>query len=184
MTTTLTNLFRGQLLRFTASYPGDAEQMSRFSENFDYLANLDTDYAVPQAVHAFKETESRNPSGVEFMLRPLDNDKLIGFVALFRIEWNNQAARLAIGIGDPDNRGKGYGADALQMILRYGFMELNLHRIGLDVIEYNDRAIRAYMKAGFVEEGRMRASVKRGGTYYDRIIMSVLKDEWQIHNNN
>ncbi len=179
MTYTNHNLFRGQLLRFATMKPDDAEHLARFTEDYDYLRRLDTDYAVPQSTDSISKSGERSHTMIEFMLRTLDHDRLIGFVALHKIEWNNQAALLAIGIGDPDYRGKGYGADALQMILRYAFHELNLNRVGLDVIEYNDSAIRAYTKAGFKEEGRMRSAVLREGKRYDRIIMGILKKEWE-----
>ena len=89
-----------------------------------------------------------------FHLRTLADDTLIGFVALFSIEWNNGVGTMAVGIGNPDYRGKGYGADALFLILRYAFAELNLHRVGLDVISYNSAAIRAYERAGLPKRGR------------------------------
>lgn len=86
---------------------------------------------------------------MEFRLRTPKNDTLIGFVALYSIERNNQCGKTEIGIGDPNFRDKGYRIDALRLILRYGFFELNLHRIRLDVVSYNTRAIRAYQEVGF-----------------------------------
>ncbi|MGG1658290.1 GNAT family N-acetyltransferase [Brevibacillus sp. NRS-1366] len=183
MTVKNQSLFHGEFLRFTAAYPGDTEHMARFTEDFDYLRRLDTDFAVPSQPSAFAKSSTRSGNSVEFMLRPLENDRLIGFVALFKIEWNNRAAHMAIGIGDPKDRGQGYGADALKMILRYAFHELNLNRVGLDVISYNESAIRAYTKAGFTEEGRMRSSVLRQGKTYDRIMMSILAAEWEALQN-
>jgi RimJ/RimL family protein N-acetyltransferase len=171
-------LFHGKLLRFSAVAPSDSEQLAKFDEDAEYLRRLDTDYAFPKPIEAFNRSGDRSSNEVEFMLRPIDNDRLIGFVALHSIEWNNQACLLAIGIGEPAYRGKGYGTEALNMILRYGFHELNLNRIGLDVIEYNDNAIAMYKKAGFKEEGRMRSAVLRDGNSYDRIIMGILKNEW------
>ena len=82
--------------------------------------------------------------------------------------------RLAIGIGDANNRNKGYSTDALQLILRYGFDELNLNRIGLDVIEYNHKGIRAYEKGLSQLEGRMRLAVYRDGNSYDLLVMGIL----------
>ena len=93
-------------------------------------------------------------------------------------EWNNQCGLLAIGIGEEKFRSKGYGTDALRLILRYAFFELNLNRVGLDVISYNKRAVRAYEKVGFKVEGTMRESVLRDGHKYDRIIMSILRNEY------
>lgn len=66
----------------------------------------------------------------------------------------------------------------MQLILKYAFHELNLFRVGLNVTEYNNQAIRAYEKVGFKVEGSMRAAVLRDGYKYDRIIMGILYDEW------
>ncbi|MXO81399.1 GNAT family N-acetyltransferase, partial [Paenibacillus sp. OT2-17] len=112
-------------------------------------------------------------------LRTLADDVLIGFVAIHGIEWNNRSGQLAIGIGNTDYRGKGFGAEAVGLILRYAFYELNLNRVGLDVIEYNTQAIRTYEKAGFQLEGRVRSAVLRDGNSYDRIMMGILYSEWR-----
>lgn len=149
-----------------------------WSHDANYLRDVDTDFAVPVSAKSFEETNGKMSNSVELRLRTLDDDTLIGFVALFNIEWNNQCAKLAIGIGDGAFRGKGYGTDALRIILRYGFCELNLHRIGLDVISYNKRAIRAYEKVGFQVEGVLREAVLRDGEKYDRVLMSILRSEY------
>jgi RimJ/RimL family protein N-acetyltransferase len=175
------SLFRGKLVRLSAPREEDAEAFSRWSEDARYLRNLDTDYARPVPAREFAErfnAQRGNAQAVEFHLRTLEEDRLIGFVAVHSIEWNNQSALLAIGIGEPDYRGKGYGGDALQLILGYAFRELNLHRLGLDVIANNQPAIRAYEKAGFRREGAMREAVLRDGRRYDRVLMGILRDEW------
>ena len=86
---------------------------------------------------------------------------------------------MAIGIGELKFRGKGYGSDALRLIFRYGFDELNLNRIGLNVISYNARAVRCYTRVGFQVEGSLRESVLRDGQKYDQILMSILRNEYQ-----
>ena len=173
------DLFKGTLIRLTAARDTDAEEMAVWQENSDYLRKLDTDFAAPKSIETLREHELSNGSGtIEFRLRTIQDDKFIGFVALHSIEWNNQACLLAIGIGNPDYLGKGYGTEALNLILRYAFYELNLNRVGLDVISYNLPAIKAYEKAGFLVEGRMRSAVLRDGKQYDRIIMGILREEW------
>ena len=174
-------LFRGNLVRLAAPRPEDAATFARWSEDAEYLRLLDTDPAQPLSAEEFAEREITltGPRNVLFRIRTLAEDKLIGFVALHSIEWNNQAGVLAIGIGDPDYRGKGYGSDALRLILRYAFNELNLYRVGLHVIGYNARAIRAYEKVGFRREGVVRGAILRDGQRYDDIIMGILRDEWQ-----
>jgi RimJ/RimL family protein N-acetyltransferase len=182
MTDSEGNLFRGELIRLVAPAEEDAPVLARWSEDADYLRALDSDYARPVSAHEFATRlapDQSDPNKVEFHLRTLQEDRLIGFVALHSIEWNNGAAMLAIGIGESAYRGKGYGSDALRLILRYAFNELNLHRVGLDVISNNTRAIRAYEGAGFQHEGTMRDAVLRDGSRHDRVLMSILRHEWQ-----
>lgn len=114
----------------------------------------------------------------EFRLRRLEDDALVGFVALFGLEWGNRMAKMAIGIGDARFRGQGYGSEGMRLILNYAFWELNLHRVGLDVITYNHRAIALYEKMGFQEEGRIREAVSRQGQHFDLLLMGILDREW------
>ncbi len=142
---------------------------------------MDSDYARPLSEEEAAlrlNPEEVDPNKVEFHLRTLADDRLIGFVALHSIEWNNGSGILAVGIGETRYRGKGYGTDALRLLLRYAFHELNLFRLGLDVIATNTRAIHAYEKLGFQHEGRMRDAVLRDGRRTDRIVMGILRDEW------
>ena len=169
-------------MRLVAPAEEDAALLSRWTEDADYLRALDSDYARPvstQEIAGRLNPEQRDPNWLEFHLRTLEDDHLIGFVALHSIEWNNGSALLSIGIGEPAYRGKGYGTDALQLILRYAFAELNLHRIGLDVISDNTRAIQAYKKAGFLHEGTLRSAVLRDGRRHDRMLMGILREEWE-----
>lgn len=175
------NLFRGELVRLVAPSERDAPVLARWSEDADYLRAVDSDYARPLSAEEAAlrlNPEDSDPNKVEFHLRTLADDRLIGFVALHSIEWNNGAGLLAVGIGEPEYRGKGYGTDALQLLLRYAFDELNLYRVGLDVIATNTRAIRAYEKLGFQREGLMRGAVLRDGLRIDRVFMGILRDDW------
>lgn len=105
-------------------------------------------------------------------------DRLIGNVGLHRIDRVNRCAWLGIAIGDPEMVSKGLGTEALRLMVEYGFRTQNLHRIELQVHEFNERALAAYQKIGFVEEGRRREAVYSGGKYHDSILLSILKDEW------
>jgi RimJ/RimL family protein N-acetyltransferase len=175
-------LFRGKLVRLAAPTRDDAELFARWSQDPEYLRNSDTDYARPYSAETYIERFNpghEGPNAVVFHLRTLEEDRLIGFVAIHTIEWNNQAGLLSIGIGEPGYRGHGYGADALQLALRYAFDELNLHRVGLDVISNNAQAIRAYERVGFKHEGVQREAVLRDGQRHGRIIMGILREEWK-----
>ena len=97
--------------------------------------------------------------------------------------WSRDTEYHRLGDNDPAYRGHGYGTDAMRVTLRYGFMELNLQRIQLNVYSYNERAIKSYLKAGFVVEGRQRGMLRRDGERWDFVYMSVLRDEWLAMNN-
>ncbi|KFN04579.1 acetyltransferase domain protein [Bacillus clarus] len=177
----INNLFLGNNIKLSAIRAEDAEGMAIWQEDSEYLRNVDTDIAAPQSLHEIQNDEllkGRKSNSISFMLRTIQDDILIGFVAIHSIEWNNRTGLLAIGIGDAKYRGKGYGAEALHLILKYAFYELNLNRVGLDVISYNEAAIALYKKMGFQMEGCMREAVQRDGKSFDRIIMGILRKEW------
>lgn len=105
--------------------------------------------------------------------------KLIGNCGYFNLESRVRSAELGILIGEKDHWGKGFGAEAIQLLLKFGFETLNLNRMYLRVYENNPRAQRTYEKAGFLLEGRQRQAFYADGRYYDVLMMSVLRDEWQ-----
>jgi RimJ/RimL family protein N-acetyltransferase len=178
------NLFVGDLVRLVAPTEADAPILARWTEDSDYLRAMDTDYIRPLSAEQITQSlnpEQPDPNSIVFHMRTLDRDRLIGFVALHSIEWNNGTGMLSIGIGDLNYRSKGYGSDALRLVLRYAFHELNLYRLGLDVTEINTRAIGAYQKVGFQQEGIVRGAVLRDGRRHDLILMGLLREEWERH---
>ena len=104
--------------------------------------------------------------------------KLIGNCSVFGVEWVSRTGELGIMIGDKSAWNRGYGTEVMTLLLRHCFETLNLNRAFLRVYAENARAQRAYEKAGFVEEGRMRQAVFKHGKYEDVVIMSVLRSEW------
>lgn len=105
------------------------------------------------------------------------DDQCIGQCALFNFDSVARTAELGITIGDPAYWGKGYGREAIQLLLTYGFRHHNLNKVHLRVHARNERAVRAYAACGFVEEGRMRQQVWSDGAYDDLICMGVLHNE-------
>ena len=94
------------------------------------------------------------------------------------VDWGNRDAFVGIGIGEREFWGKGYGTDAMELILRYAFAELNLRRVSLTVFEFNQRAVRSYEKAGFRLEGRQRHGMQREGRRWDILFMGIMHEEW------
>jgi RimJ/RimL family protein N-acetyltransferase len=104
--------------------------------------------------------------------------QMIGHCALFNVDAVARTAAVGISIGNKEYWGRGYGRDAIGVLVRYGFRYLNLTRIWLDVHGRNERAQRAYRSCGFVEEGRLRRHVWSDGGFDDLVYMGLLRDEW------
>ena len=105
--------------------------------------------------------------------------KAIGNVSFMDVKWVNRSAEVGIFIGEKDEWGKGYGREVMKLMLRFGFNELNFHRISLRVHADNARGIKAYEYAGYKHEGVMRQAIYQNGRYVDLLLMSVLRPEWQ-----
>ncbi len=178
-----TNLFEGELVRLTAVDPEkDAADIARWSHDSHYLRlrkGLPARPATAQQIKERIEKQEARPDGFYFELRTRADNRHIGFLHLWWVGWAEGDAFLAIGLGDPDFRGRGYGTDALRVLARYAFHELNLHRVSLRVLAENTRAIRAYAKAGFVVEGRERAADYRDGERTDIVWMGLLREDWE-----
>lgn len=130
--------------------------------------------------------EKYNPQA-SFSIVTLDEDKLIGTVGLEKINTINRSAVLGIFIGEKDYLSKGYGTEAIRLILDFGFNYMNLHNIKLELISFNERALKCYKKCGFIETGRTRENVFVNGKYYDTISMDILSNEFNesyIRNKN
>ena len=105
--------------------------------------------------------------------------RLLGAVRLHGLDLRDRRARLAIGLLDASKLGKGLGREVVHLVLSYAFGTLELHRVDLRVLAYNERAIRCYRACGFVEEGRERESARVGDEWHDDIIMGLLAYEYE-----
>ncbi len=178
-------LFTGNLVHLTAIDAVAAGQVySRWSRDSEFWRLMGSGACMPfspkKAEEWFeKDLDKDDPSNFLFSIRTLNDDQLIGDVGLDGIHWNHGDTFVGIGIGEREFWSKGYGSDAMRIILRFAFSELNLWRISLNVFEYNPRAIRSYEKVGFVHEGRMRQYLNRAGRRWDLIFMGITRPEWE-----
>lgn len=114
-----------------------------------------------------------------FTIRAREDDRFIGKALVEWIDWANGNGFIRLGIGAPEDRHKGYGSQALTMLLRYSFGELNLYRVTAVVPAYNEGAIRLFQKFGFVEEVRRRKAIHRDGEFWDLVSFGLLNAEWR-----
>jgi RimJ/RimL family protein N-acetyltransferase len=103
----------------------------------------------------------------------------IGSIGLSQINLKDREAMFGIAIGEKEYWGKGYGTEAAQLIIRYGFEQLNLHRIFSAAYSFNERSLKVHRKLGFVEEGIRRKAVFKNGQYWDMVEFGILVDEWK-----
>jgi RimJ/RimL family protein N-acetyltransferase len=128
---------------------------------------------------AFWRLASEAEDAVVFAIAERKGGKTVGTCGLYLIQWMARRAQFNILIGEPSAWDRGYGTEAARLILAYAFDVLNLNSVQLGVNADNARAVRSYEKVGFVHEGMRRQFVYRNGRYYDSVMMSVLRDEYQ-----
>lgn len=182
-----TQLFEGQFICLAPiDHEKDPEIESKWTHDPDYLRMLSAKPARPLSPAQVKKKyeavekemdESHNTFYFTIRLRP--EDRLVGFIKLSWIEWTHGNGFVELGIGDPNDRCHGYGGEALRLVLRYAFAELNLYRLSAMIPEYNQPALRLFGKTGFVEEVRRREALQRDERYWDAIHFGLLREEWE-----
>jgi len=113
-----------------------------------------------------------------YMIIDKETEKPIGVTALIQIDSKNRNAECILDIGEKACWGKGYGKEALKLLLDYAFLEMNLHRVSLRVFSFNEKAIGLYEKLGFQREGASRQSIYREGKWHDIVHMGILQQEY------
>ena len=159
-----------------------AKALAQWNLDSEYLRFLDSEPPRMYSEKKYKEWFEKNlneENADEFFFSIKLNQEMIGFMGIFDLSWNHGDALVSIAIGDRKHWGKGYGTDAMRIMLRYIFNELNLRRVSLIVFGYNARAQRSYEKSGFVVEGRMTGMMQREGQRWDWLWMGITKDEWR-----
>jgi diamine N-acetyltransferase len=173
-------MLRGEKVVLRAMERDDLKRLHELNRNVDLVVFGDGAWnPVPLAAwekEFDKHLEDEDKS--DFVIEV--DGKVIGEIGLHR--WKNRRAgtvELGVGIYDPEYVGKGYGRDAINVLLDWAFRIQNYRRVFLHTSSTNERAIRAYRACGFVEEGRMREDDYMGGQYVDTVVMGILRAEWQ-----
>lgn len=107
-----------------------------------------------------------------------EDDGYLGDLALTSFDPQNETVAVRIALATTELRGRGYGSEAMRLVLGYAFTEVGVHRVELDVYAFNEAAIRTYERVGFVHEGRLRDALSWEGERHDSVIMSMLRSDW------
>jgi RimJ/RimL family protein N-acetyltransferase len=134
----------------------------------------------PEEIERFFAARALGTDSLAMAIHLRDGDRLIGTCALSQLDSDNGSALFHITIGEKAEWGRGYGTEATRLMIDHAFGGLGLHRIGLTVFSFNERAIRSYRSCGFVVEGRAREAIWREGQWWDEIAMSILDSDWAV----
>jgi len=125
-----------------------------------------------------KVLTGEDQSKVYFAIDNIDDDKHIGFIHFYNIDYIASNAYFGITIGDKSEHGKGKAREAIHLLVQYGFKFLNLHKINLEVASFNSKAIRLYRSFGFKTEGILKDQLFIDGLYHDKISMAIFREEY------
>lgn len=182
-----TQLFEGRDIRFgPIDHEKDPEIESKWTHDSDFMRLMDINPARPMSAAIIKKQYEKLEKQIDesknlyhFAIRAREDDRLIGKADLQWIEWTNGNGWIQLGIGSIEDRRKGYGTQALNMLIRFAFAELNLFRLSARIPEYNEAALALFRKFSFVEEVRRRQALDRDGRRWDLIVFGLLSSDWQ-----
>jgi RimJ/RimL family protein N-acetyltransferase len=155
----------------------DVEKFTEWLNDLDVTINLTL---YPKIISLESEKDILVKLSKEHNYSIIDNNshELIGNCGFLGFDHINQTSEVGIFIGNKKYWNKGYGTEALTLLLDYGFKALNLHNIALRVYSFNERAIKCYNKIGFKIIGRIREALLRGKERYDIIFLDILHNEF------
>lgn len=171
-------MLEGERVRLRAVTNADTERLNEFWSDLE-LASLGSNraprpYSVDQTQALFDDLAKQDDM-VRFAIEA--EGELVGDCSLHDIDKHNRTCDVGIAIGKP-YWSKGYGQESLRLLVDYAFKNHNMHRVGLEVLADEPRAVTCYRKVGFVEEGRLRQRDWANGEYHDVLVMSILDEEW------
>ena len=156
----------------------DAERCYRWMNDPNIVRTLKSRYPIAfqneaewleRAMHS--HTNERH-----FAIERKDDRAHIGNASIHDIDWVSRTAAFGLFVGEPSAWNRGFGSDAIRTLVRFAFEEMNLHKLRINVFEYNDRAKHVLETHGFVQEGRLRREFYREGSYHDLLILSIFRD--------
>jgi RimJ/RimL family protein N-acetyltransferase len=175
-------MLRGEKVTLRAVERGDLERLWLFWNDLEVELAGGGDPPQPLSLQRLRERFDREAregtqDKIDFIIEA--DEECIGECGLLHIDLAARHCELGITIGEREYWGRGYGREAVKLLLDYAFRVRNFRRVWLEVHAANERAIRAYRACSFVEEGRMREHVWLAGRYVDNVIMGVMREEWK-----
>jgi len=177
-------MIQGKLINLRPLKKEDLDEIMRWINNLEVTKYLNSFLFPVSRMEEEKYLEKMMSKNNEQKNMVIENKKshYIGQITLDHIDWKNRNAELGVVIGNKKNWGKGFGTEAIELLLEYGFHHMNLYNIYLWVFEYNKRGIRCYEKCGFKKDGALRKCHFFQGKFHNAFLMSILRDEfYSVH---
>jgi len=172
-------MLKGKKVILRAIERDDQKRLHELERNVELMLLADGHWQ-PMPLAAFEKDFDKLLDSEEKCWFVIEADgKAIGSIGLHHRNRRDGASQFGIGIYDPEYVGKGYGRDAIDVLLAWAFRIQNYRRIWLEANAENERALRAYRAVGFVEEGRLREHADYNGRYVDVVVMGMLRSEWE-----
>jgi RimJ/RimL family protein N-acetyltransferase len=174
-------MYYGEKVKLRAYKREDVPLACDYMNDSELKAHLGTDVPYPMTFDQelkWYESLANAKDNYSFAIEDLETGKYIGGCGINDVNWLSRVATIGIFIGDKSYWSKGYGTDAMQVLLKFVFEQMNMNKIKLFVFQFNKRAQKCYEKCGFKVEGVLRQELFRDGKYYDEIAMGILREEW------
>jgi len=158
----------------------DLDNIMDWINDHEIVQFLSDRFLYPQSRSQVKEflemTMSSDWHG--FVISDRETGDYLGQIDFVEVDNKNRFAEVALVIGDINDTSKGIGTEAMELMMDFGFNNLNLNRIELSCWDYNDRAINLYKKLGFTKEGEKRNNRYYDGKYHNEVFFGILREEW------
>ena len=174
-------MYNGNKVKLRAYCKDDIKLAQEYLNQPEIMKNLVPGIPYPLTLESeekWYESLIDSKDSYNFAIEDLKNGLYLGGCFINNIDWKKSVVTVGIFIGNKDYLGKGYGTDAMKVLVKFIFDEMNINKVKLNVYLFNARAIRCYEKCGFKKEGVLRQEIFRDGKYYDEIVMGILKEEY------
>ncbi|PJI07886.1 MULTISPECIES: GNAT family N-acetyltransferase [Clostridium] len=175
-------MYYGEKVCLRAYKEEDIELATKFMNNEELQKFLNPRVPFPMSKLGEEEwikAQKANENGqFNFAIEDIKTEKYIGGCGINELNWLVRTAEVGIWVSK-EYWGKGYGTDAMRVLLKFIFQNMNINKVKLSVFSFNERAIKSYKKCGFKVEGTLKDEIFKDGKYYDEILMAIFKDEFQ-----
>lgn len=174
-------MYEGRLVRLRAFDNSDLMKSLSYSNDYEVMRGASGAILYPSTVddaaRAIGQNTSYTAGEYQFAIESKEKNLFIGQCGFTKVNWKNRLGEVGILIGEKAYQGMGYGADAIHVLCRFGFEEMNLRKIKALVFDFNEAALHCYAKCGFEVEGVLKREIYREGAYHDVVCMALFRKE-------